>query len=33
MFACSGILFHHEFPRRGLEFVTRKVTSNAARIK
>lgn len=33
MFACSGILFNHESPRRGLEFVTRKVTSAAARIK
>ena len=33
MFACSGIFFNHESPRRGLEFVTRKVTYNAARIK
>jgi len=33
MFACSGILFNHESPRRGLEFVTRKVTSAVARIK
>ena len=33
MFCCSGILFNHESPRRGLEFVTRKVTSAAARIK
>ncbi len=33
MFACSGILFNHESPRRGLEFVTKKVTSGAARIK
>ena len=33
MFASSGILFNHESPRRGLEFVTRKVTYNAARIK
>jgi GDPmannose 4,6-dehydratase len=33
MFACSGILFNHESPRRGLEFVTRKVTHAAARIK
>ena len=33
MFACSGILFNHESPRRGLEFVTRKVTYHAARIK
>ncbi len=31
--ACSGILFNHESPRRGLEFVTRKVTDAAARIK
>jgi len=33
MFACSGILFNHESPRRGLEFVTKKVTYNAAKIK
>lgn len=33
MFACSGILFNHESPRRGLEFVTKKVTYGAARIK
>jgi GDPmannose 4,6-dehydratase len=33
LFACSGILFNHESPRRGLEFVTRKVTHSAARIK
>ncbi len=33
MFACSGILFNHESPRRGLEFVTRKITNAAARIK
>jgi GDPmannose 4,6-dehydratase len=33
MFACSGILFNHEGPRRGIEFVTRKVTNAAARIK
>lgn len=33
MFACSGILFNHESPRRGLEFVTRKVTHGAAQIK
>jgi GDPmannose 4,6-dehydratase len=33
MFACSGILFNHESPRRGVEFVTRKVTEAAARIK
>lgn len=32
MFACSGILFNHESPRRGLEFVTRKITSSVARI-
>ena len=33
MFACSGILFNHESPRRGLEFVTRKITNAATRIK
>ncbi len=33
LFACSGILFNHESERRGLEFVTRKVTNAAARIK
>lgn len=33
MYACSGILFNHESPRRGLEFVTRKVTLAASRIK
>lgn len=33
IFACSGILFNHESPRRGLEFVTRKVSDGAARIK
>lgn len=33
MFACSGILFNHESPRRGLEFVTRKITNAVARIK
>jgi len=33
IFCCSGILFNHESPRRGLEFVTRKVTNTAARIK
>ncbi len=33
LFACSGILFNHESPRRGLEFVTRKVTYNVARIE
>lgn len=32
MFAVNGILFNHESPRRGLEFVTRKITYNAARI-
>ncbi len=33
LFACSGILFNHESARRGLEFVTRKVTDGVARIK
>ena len=33
IFACSGILYNHESPRRGFEFVTRKITSHAARIK
>ncbi len=33
LFACSGILFNHESERRGLEFVSRKVTDGAARIK
>ena len=33
LFAVSGILFNHESPRRGVEFVTRKVTAAAARIK
>jgi GDPmannose 4,6-dehydratase len=33
LFAVSGILFNHESPRRGLEFVTRKVTNGVARIK
>ena len=33
MFAVSGILFNHESPRRGLEFVTRKVTDGVAKIK
>lgn len=33
LWACSGILFNHEGPRRGVEFVTRKVTNAAARIK
>jgi len=32
LFACSGMLFNHESPRRGLEFVTRKVTHGVARI-
>ncbi len=32
-FACSGILFNHESPRRGLEFVTRKISNAAARIR
>lgn len=32
IFACSGILFNHESPRRGLEFVTRKISNAAARI-
>lgn len=32
MFACSGMLFNHESPRRGVEFVTRKITRAAARI-
>ena len=33
LFGCSGILFNHESPRRGLEFVTHKITHAAARIK
>ncbi len=33
LFACSGMLFNHESPRRGLEFSTRKATHGAARIK
>ena len=33
MYACAGILFNHESPRRGLEFVTRKITHGVARIK
>ncbi|RJQ46777.1 MAG: GDP-mannose 4,6-dehydratase [Gaiellales bacterium] len=33
LFACSGILFNHESPRRGYEFVTRKVTDGVARIR
>jgi len=32
MFCCSGILFNHESPRRGMEFVTRKITREAAKI-
>jgi GDPmannose 4,6-dehydratase len=32
MFACNGILFNHESPRRGIEFVTRKITDGVARI-
>ncbi len=33
MYCCNGILFNHEGPRRGFEFVTRKITSTVARIK
>ncbi len=33
LFACSGILFNHEGPRRGLEFVTRKITHGVAKVK
>lgn len=33
LFACSGILFNHEGPRRGLEFVTRKITNGVAKIR
>jgi GDPmannose 4,6-dehydratase len=33
IFACSGILFNHESPRRGYEFVTRKISNSVARIK
>jgi GDPmannose 4,6-dehydratase len=33
LFACSGILFNHESPRRGIEFVTRKISHGVARIK
>lgn len=33
MFACNGILFNHESPRRGIEFVTRKITRGIAKIK
>ncbi len=33
LYACSGILFNHESPRRGLEFVTRKIANSVARVK
>ena len=33
LFACSGILYNHESPRRSPEFVTRKITQTAAKIK
>ncbi|MFC6602819.1 GDP-mannose 4,6-dehydratase [Ectobacillus funiculus] len=33
LYACSGILFNHESPRRGIEFVTRKITDGVAKIK
>ncbi|MEO5349235.1 MAG: GDP-mannose 4,6-dehydratase [Magnetococcus sp. YQC-3] len=33
LFGCSGIMYNHESPRRGYEFVTRKITSHAAKIK
>ena len=33
LFACSGILFNHESPRRGYEFVTRKISNTVAEIK
>jgi GDPmannose 4,6-dehydratase len=33
LFACNGILFNHESPRRGIEFVTRKITTTLAKIK
>lgn len=33
LFTCSGIMFNHESPRRGLEFVTRKITHHVAKIK
>ena len=33
MFTCSGILFNHESERRGIEFVTRKISDGVARIK
>ena len=33
IFSCNGILFNHESPRRGYEFVTRKITSSVAKIK
>ncbi len=32
MFACNGILFNHESPRRGEHFVTRKITTGAVRV-
>lgn len=33
LYACSGMLFNHESPRRGIEFVTRKITDGVAKIK
>ena len=33
LFSCTGIMYNHESPRRGFEFVTRKITTTAARIK
>jgi len=33
LYACNGILFNHESPRRGIEFVTKKITDGVARIK
>jgi len=33
MYCCNGILFNHEGPRRGREFVTRKITEGVAKIK
>jgi len=33
LYACSGILFNHESPKRGLDFVTRKITDGVVRIK
>ena len=32
LYACSGILYNHESPRRGVEFVTRKISRGVARI-